>query len=496
MQYYYRYKYCWFYVLNISKRHFGQASFLILLSSSKVFLSLALLLLLLYSLNTHALSAITTNEIEGSAPYLTFDGGRTKISTTKGLLGITLSDGTRITPSNNTSSSTNPIELPQIDETFADIDTLVPTSKNFIDLNSLVSDPYNHWGDDDDDGQEENGVKAQGYLYVYITDKNNKTVNRSDELTLCNAPYKMVLISSEGSLKTQYGLPNSISFSSDRETYYITPKSSPVICYAKPSLKYGGGSGNNIYFAGPTNIWSSTKGFIPQSTTPTSYDRNFPTTGAHNLYFDLDIVGSDALTWAPVTHEGITASMTPDSTGKTVRVTLTGPEAKDQWNNDNPNRITKPILPQTFELVGRDSSGNVIVKYGFTLQKWFAGRGDNENLLSNQAAWCRSLGYRLVQVKDITNSNCNGGGATDRCRGAVGATPISNGNHYQRYIGAGFFAEWGILSNYSDANFFSNSYYWTSDVAGVGYQFFVRSNDGSVSNSYNGNTSRGLCVTP
>ncbi|MCX8596045.1 MULTISPECIES: hypothetical protein [unclassified Gilliamella] len=39
------------------------------------------------------------NAIQGSAPYLTFDGGRTRAVDANDLLGITLSDGTRYTPS-------------------------------------------------------------------------------------------------------------------------------------------------------------------------------------------------------------------------------------------------------------------------------------------------------------------------------------------------------------------------------------------------------------
>ncbi|MCX8583005.1 hypothetical protein, partial [Gilliamella sp. B3372] len=57
-------------------------------------------------------SQTTRNAIQGSPPYLTFDGGRTRVVDANGLLGITLSDGTHYTPSTNSSSSSRPIVLP------------------------------------------------------------------------------------------------------------------------------------------------------------------------------------------------------------------------------------------------------------------------------------------------------------------------------------------------------------------------------------------------
>lgn len=95
------------------------------------------------------------------------------------------------------------------------------------------------------------------------------------------------------------------------------------------------------------------------------------------MYFDLDIGGGSQLTWTPVTHGGITATVTrtlpnagdnwiSNHSVEVMRVTLTGPRASDnQKSSDSPSPISKPTLPQTFELVGRDSQGSVVVKYGF-----------------------------------------------------------------------------------------------------------------------------------
>ncbi|KDN09344.1 hypothetical protein [Gilliamella sp. Imp1-1] len=48
----------------------------------------------------------------------------------------------------------------------------------------------------------------------------------------------------------------------------------------------------------------------------------------------------------------------------------------------------------------------------------------------------------------------------DWCKGSVGATPSSSGNHYQRRIGVGFFTEWGMIDTFfiPDAGFVGSAY--------------------------------------
>ncbi|SCB73313.1 hypothetical protein [Gilliamella intestini] len=466
--------------------------------SSKFPLGLMPLLLLPYSLGSQALSASTMNVIQGTEPYLTFDGGKTKVTTTDGLFSIILSDGATITPTTNESSPSNPIELPDENDTFANVGMIIPTSTNSINLNDLVTS-NNYWGDDDGDGLEVGDITASGNVTLTITDKDNKTVKRNDVLSICNAPYKVELSSLGGSLSTRYGIPDTSTFTGGKEVYYINPKVSPTICFVRPSLRYGSKFDNNwrVDFAGPDTIWSADKGFILQSTGSASYDNHFPTTGANGLYFDLDIAGTDAsqLTWSPVTAGEITATIT-NATSTSVRITLTGPEAKDRWNDVSPDGITVPNLPQTFELVGRDNSGNAVLKYGFKLQKWFVNRGSITDIPSGQASWCKGLGYRLPQVKDLTNAVCSGPNVTRQCQGSVGATPSSEGNHYQRQIGAGLFTEWGAMASYPGSNFANvNAGYLTSDATDI-QLFNVYSYSGAV-HSYGKNfRDYGVCVTP
>ncbi|MCX8676007.1 hypothetical protein J3U16_11980, partial [Gilliamella sp. B3023] len=221
----------------------------------------------------HALTSQTTrNAIQGSAPYLTFDGGRTRAVDANGLLGITLSNGANYTPSTNPSSSSAPISLPVVGQSFADIRMFVPTDTNSVDLSTLIGPPNNYWGDDDGDS----GVSATGRLSLSIVDKRGQSVSRNSVLTICKAPYRIKLSSTDGTLSTRYGFPNRSTFSASNVTYYVNPKASPVVCFARPDMYYSTGQ-----YAGPASMWDPDNGFIPQSTGPSSYGRNFPTTGAN-----------------------------------------------------------------------------------------------------------------------------------------------------------------------------------------------------------------------
>ena len=437
------------------------------------------------SFSSHALTSQTTrNAIQGSVPYLTFDGGRTRAVDANGLLGITLSNGTNYTPSTNLSSTT-PIVLPVEGQSFADIRMFVPTDTNSVDLSTLIGPPNNYWGDDDGDSD----VTATGSLSLSIVDKNGQTVSRNSVLTICNAPYRIKLSSTDGTLSTRYGFPNRSDFSARSETYYVNPKASPVVCFVRPNLMYGK-LGDDPYhpswdFAGPASMWDPDRGFLTQKTDPLYYGQNFPTTGLNGLYFDLDISGSSQpLSWSPVSLGGITVTMS-NSTATSVRVTLTGPYAtiSQHWSN-NPGPISKPTLPQTFELVGRDTNGTPVVKYGFTLKQWFVNRGSKYDTYPNTLSWCNSLGYRMPRVRDLTNSNYNN----------LGATPSAPHNGYMRHIGSGFVTEWGRMYDYSGVGFTSD-WYWTSDPDGSA-QFVAHTNNGDVTWGFSYGYTSGLCSHP
>ena len=475
-------------ITQLFSRQFLHHFFLFLL----IFLEFAFVLLLITPYSSLAITANTSNIINGNPPYLTLDGGRNQITNTDGLLEISLSNGDKYTPSTNNSSLDNPIVLPTDGQSFADIVMLVPTNTDSIGLSSLIDAPYNYWGDVDGDGQGSDGITATGSLRLSIVDKNNQPVSRNTVLTISNAPYKLTLSNTNAMLKTRYGVPNESHFTASNVTYYINPKILAVISFAKPDMNKSSGN-----FAGPATIWHPNKGFLTQSVTPSSYGLNFPTTGANNLYFDLDIGGiNQVLSWAPVSHDKITATIT-EVTSTSVRVTLTGPVATDsQWNSSNPDNIDRPSLPLVFELVGRDSHGNAVVKYGFELKQWFVNRGTHEYNYSSISSWCNNIGYRLPTVRDLTNASCQGLGSWG-CSGAgavVGATPSSPNNFYQRRIGAGFFSEWGRMSDYTGANF-RRWYYWTSDKTSNNQVPFLVSWDMGSAN-YHSSEPVGVCTYP
>jgi hypothetical protein len=430
---------------------------------------LSSIILLFSAFNSQALTAKTTrNVISGSAPYLTFDGGRTRAANVDDLLSITLPSGIRVTSSTNTSSATNPIQLQRNNVSAIDIGMVVPTNASSAPFSSAIV-PY--WRDDDGDGQN-GGIIATGDITLSIVDRNGQPVGRDEVFTSAcgnrKAPYKLTLSFSGGRLSTRYGFPKDGDVFSPRSVaYYINPKAgSAGVCFARPILRYGSSSDDSRYH-GPSNIWNPDKGFLVQSTDPAHYDRNFPTTGAHNLYFDLAIEGVNAnqLSWPEVTHSGITATMTPDPLGTSVRVKLMGPNESDAGS--------KPKLtsPATFELVGRDSSGRAVIKYGFRLKQWFVNRGTGIYTYPDSSSWCNSIGYSMPRVRDLTNAKCLG----RFCQVLVGASPSSSGNHYQRRIGSGFLTEWGHMGNYTGAGFVGGN--WTSDVDD-GLQLIVGSGDG------------------
>jgi hypothetical protein len=427
-------------------------------------------LLLFSAFNSEALTARTTNVINGHAPYLTFDGGVTKVTDIKGLLSITIPGIGNIKP--NDPIALSPIELPRSGMSFNDIDMLVPPNTDTISLSTLIGPPNNYGRDDDGDGDI---TATGGNITLTITDKDRNPVARNEILTSCKSPYTVKLRSTAGTLRTGYGVPNSSTFNGDTAIYYLKAKDVPVICFARPDLYYGrngqrGIAVQNANFAGPSTMWNPSKGFLVQSTEASGYYKNFPTTGAHGLHFDLDINGVDAreLNWPSVSYDGVTATITPSSS-TVVRVTLTGPYAtSSQVGASSPSPVDKPSLPMTFEIAGRDSSGAAVVTYGFRLKQWFVKRS-KEVLRNSQRSWCTGIGYYLPRVKDLTNAQ---GIAWRPGHRIPSGTPFpSDGNYYMRHIDAGFFSEWG--------RFAGNDHYWTIN-ANSGLGFYVDSRDGNV----------------
>ncbi|OCG61726.1 hypothetical protein [Gilliamella sp. GillExp13] len=270
----------------------------------------------------------------------------------------------------------------------------------------------------------------------------------------------------------------------------IFPELSAAINYVRPNVEYGH---NN--HAGPAFMWRPNKGFLVQSTNPSSYDQNFPTTGGNGLYFDLVITGIDVeeLTWKQVTHERITATVTnvvandrwipKEDRGKVVaRVKLTGPFATTVHSFWTVAPVFKPRLPQTFELVGRHiSTGDEVVKYGFVLKQWFVDLGRTRKYTGVTADWCKQAGYKAPRFRDLTNE----GATKHKRRPSHAGLP-----GYVRYIGEGFFSEWGYM-HYDNARFKALTY-WTEQTDRRGA---VDARDGSIWRPNGEYLGRFICVS-
>ncbi|MDF7666513.1 hypothetical protein PT273_01385 [Orbaceae bacterium ESL0727] len=254
--------------------------------------------------NANALSATTANAIQGTPPYLTFDGGVTKAYDTATLLGIKLSDGRDFNQSNNPSSTNNPIELPVAGQSADDIEMFIPKQKVSVTLDELIRAPNSYWRDDNEDGQGTNGITATGTLTMQVQDSFGNTIGRSDSLTPCERYYKITLSSSGGRLTTQYGYPNSTNFNIASAIYYVKPKMPDIaiVCYARPNLTHS--SLNGGYWMtnldGPTSQWSTRNGFKTQNIN--SPATNFPTTGGNGFFFHLFMIGS-RINWQDVSYD-------------------------------------------------------------------------------------------------------------------------------------------------------------------------------------------------
>lgn len=342
-----------------------------------------------------------------------------------------------------------------------------------------VTDIY----DSDDDGNFSLLAPTLSSAWVYNDGVNEHNLNASQlNSTFCNlidsgiTPY--VKINTSLVLSTQYGDPknqnypdSSIGINSDAVRVFDTLTPVYSVDYAKPDITTAGMDFD------VSSIWNATNGFVTQSTTPATYNRNFPTVGADGLYFDLILscTGATNLDWDAVTVNGITA--TPSNiTPTSLRITLSGPSATITQSNDSYPVPADPFINGTELVIKGKKSGVTVIEYGFVLNKWFIARHRNSagvTFYPNQQQWCNSIGnsgmnYIIASYLDLSNT----------------ASP--NGypnNNVKRTIDGSLMAEWGQLINYNIAAFNTGAGgggYITSDLFSPGDHLQVSDNDGSV----------------
>ncbi|NUF49698.1 hypothetical protein [Gilliamella sp. ESL0250] len=451
------------------------------------------LLGLMVSTKAIALSATTTNIIQGSAPYLSMDGGVTKAMSDEGLLGIKFPDGSLyIAPGANTdlypnakidnSSFNTPITLPSEAKTFADIQTLVPLVGNShyprIELNNLIAEPYNYWGDTDGDGN----ASATGSLTVAWKNADNKDItaeikaNPNKLLTACDVPYQLTITATKGSLSTEYGVPQTSTFNDISHTYYLGAKTDkPAACYAYPNSRYDGRFDKRM--DGPN--WVAFAGFKVNDVDKLS--DNFPTTGADNLHFFLllsgitaeQIIAANGATVSAESGHGVTLSLSADEVNWSG--TSLSDEDSARWNarpielrSGLKIKLKGPTLdskdkrfsPSVFKLYA-DSSHTKLL-YSFKIERWYInnpptmkenGNVDYNPMTYEQAIqFCQGLGshYRLPDINDYTNNN-------DSWLGWTGGLPeLGDFFGYQRRLSfkrgnrwiGGLFNEWGRMASW------------------------------------------------
>ena len=349
--------------------------------------------------NVIALSIKSSQYIYGNSPYLSFDGGVTTANSIENLLSITLPDNNLITASGDVSTKSNPIKLNDETVKFSDIITYIqlPSSnRNYPNrsLNDIIINS-NYWFDKDGDASPTvTGtlkLKWQDSDETDITDFVKNNINA--KLIGCEAPYKLTLEATNGSLSTAYGEPRTSSFTGGSHSYFIYPKYTQEICYIQPSLKYEEADRQGVS-NGPN--WKSRKGFYVYDLD--NPEKNFPTTGSDNLFFDLKIVGDadeiiniNGQHITPISGNGMSLLLTTHN--GLVRVTLKGPKAPGGGN----------FSPSTFNLY-KDINKTKLL-YTFKIQRWYIVFPQEPGGYDKSVELCSSLAgrYRIPSDEEYTN---------------------------------------------------------------------------------------------
>ena len=397
------------------------------------------------SFSNYALTTKTTNIIQGSAPYLTLDDGVSKITSTEELLAIKLPNGTVITPQNDVSSISNPIELPDKTNTYASVQTIVPLpisgNNQFpvINMTDLLAAPYNYFADDDGDGFDDSDLitatatgdikikwEARNPAVADINAKNafiditSKVKSHPDTIPdLCDGVHKITISASDSELTTPYGDPNTNHFQEGSHSYYLTPKLDPKVCYAQPNLYPDNASLAGRDYEIDGILWDAaqiesdhdygvyrgypSKGIkVLRATNSGNYQgetsitkNNFPTTGSHGLYFYLLFGG--------ITPEAVLAangSTVQSIEGGNVSLSLSVSKTTEWEHGEHgpsPYGLAEPAIKVT--LVGprynsadksfrpmtfrlyADSNKSTLI-YEFKLMRWFI--ANPEIIFSNE----------------------------------------------------------------------------------------------------------------
>ncbi|NUF50310.1 hypothetical protein [Gilliamella sp. ESL0250] len=474
----------------------------------------------------------TANVIMGSAPYISFDGGRTKISSTEDTLWMSYKMGNktfRYTPANNPSSPQNPILLPESFKTFADIDSVVPKNQSIPDWAELHEQEIQFNSRDnreyffDDDGDK---IKSgAGELTLIIADNGDHLVDedwwisepqfgykRSDPIDPCRYSYRLILKSSISSVTTELGIPSESSgvpenvWKQDRWSFeklfivHVKPTvSNPYVCWAFPIYQDPRADhigkewkSGTIDIDDPNDIYlyrGRKRGFLLQNINQPS--SNFPTIAGDSLQFTLTVAG--------ILHNELSYSKQPANSNINLTINGVGEYDDITYYGRFPNEAIITLLgpkegqsdtsftPTTFIIYADKAKTKPI--YSFTISQWIIKSNYNQPTFKESSAYCERIGYRLPTIPELTNMK------NPKLDWNQGYPPSREEYVAQAQLKGGFYPEWGSRELWR-LPWGSNTEVWVSNHHKNDNYYLVDSYGRISSKPMTAKAGRTFCISP
>ncbi len=449
---------------------------------------------LLSPLSYAALSAITANEIQGTAPYLLLADNLTKLDDLNQLLSFEMpnrdgSTGTEIIDEKMAGST---LIAPQ-NMTFNQVKTMIVADGQLHDLNDLKV------GSDDGDAIHAANTRIDGQMKAtWYNGLSQKITNLNQTLTSCGGPYILTIeIPTEVSANTSFGFPHHASYGIHSGVSYTFTSSNQGVCYLKPynMTTYNGVEGQTVKYAKGYNpdLWEVNKGF--------KVSANFPTTGFYKASFSLIGSGNDQRKYRCTSKDhdgkiilsgnasialGLNCTVTYNSTtraefisGGTPTINLEYDRGSGDWVKMD--SYTIPV-PTSWALgsgsVIYSNQGNLSTSTSFkvldTCRLLVDGTSSPAttveqaiDLTDEGKAWRQKYLYRR---DELTNTPY-----ADRSNYPEGSSP-AYGGYFSRDVDGSFMGEWGYVNTYSGSVWATNGYYWTAELWSLANQVEVHTN--------------------
>ncbi len=443
-------------------------------------------------------SAVTINNIEGTAPYLLLSDGVTKLTDLSQLFGVEM-------PSQDGSGGVDKIGIDSSEITltappkmkFNQVKTLVVADGKLHDLDGLIV------ASDDGDATIKTNTQVGGQMRAtWYNGASQPVTELNQTLTSCGGPYKLVIeLPQSVSANTTYGLPRSNDYGSHAEVTYNFSSSDQGICYLAPynMTVLAGAEGTIVKYGSGYNpvMWEVNKGFKVAS--------KFPTTGFYKASFNVIGSGTDqskyrctstddggkiVLSGGPNYYLGKNCTVTYNSQTRTEFINAGTPtvnleydKGDGSWEQIDSYKISAPIRWS----IASNGSPNSALLYSNTYFQTstsfpvldacrVAVDGDASpattveqamDLSDEGKAWRQKYLYRR---DELTNTPY-----ADRTKYPEGESPLFNG-YFSRDVDGTFMGEWGMVNYYAGSVWAVNGYYWTAEIWSKDNQVEVHSN--------------------